>query len=70
MNEVTLYSTGCPRCNILKKKLDSKGITFTENNNIDEMLSMNITQVPVLVVDGEQMEFVDANNWINEQEDT
>ena len=69
MNEVTLYSTGCPRCNILKKKLDSKGITFTENNNIDEMLSMNITQVPVLVVDGEQMEFVDANNWINEQED-
>lgn len=69
MNEVTLYSTGCPRCNILKKKLDSKGIAYTEFDDIDKMLSMNITQVPILVVDGEQMEFAEANDWINGQED-
>lgn len=68
MSEVVLYSTGCPRCNVLKQKLDSKGITFTEDSDVDKMLSMNITQVPVLEVDGKRMEFVEANFWINEQE--
>ena len=69
MSEVVLYSTGCPRCNVLKQKLDSKGITFTEDSDVDKMLSMNITQVPVLEVDGKRMEFVEANSWINERED-
>lgn len=68
MSEVVLYSTGCPRCNVLKQKLDSKGITFIEDSDVDKMLSMNITQVPVLEVDGKRMEFVEANSWINEQE--
>lgn len=69
MQDVILYSTGCPRCNVLKQKLNSKGILFTEDGDIDKMLSMNITQVPVLEVDGKRMEFVEANSWINEQED-
>lgn len=69
MNDVILYSTGCPRCNVLKQKLDGKGISFIEDGDIDKMLSMNITQVPVLEVDGKRMEFVEANSWINEQED-
>lgn len=69
MNDVILYSTGCPRCNVLKQKLDGKGISFVENDDIDKMLSMNITQVPVLEVNGKRMEFVEANSWINEQED-
>lgn len=69
MNDVILYSTGCPRCNVLKQKMNSKGISFTEDSDIDKMLSMNITQVPVLEVDGKRMEFTEANSWINEQED-
>ena len=69
MNYVMLYSTGCPRCNILKKKLNEKGITFEENNNVEQMIEMNITQVPVLSVDGERMEFAQANEWINNQGD-
>ena len=68
MRDVILYSTGCPRCNVLKQKMDSKGIDYTESNDIDKMLSMGITQVPVLVVGGERMEFTEANSWINEQE--
>lgn len=69
MDYVMLYSTGCPRCNILKKKLNEKGITFEENNNVEQMIEMNITQVPVLSVDGERMEFAQANEWINNQGD-
>lgn len=68
MSKIVLYSTGCPQCLVLKKKLESKGIEFVENNDKEQMLSMNFTRVPVLEVDGKQMDFVTANKWINEQE--
>lgn len=66
--EVILYSTGCPKCNVLKKKLNDKNINFTENNDIDTMTSLGIEQVPVLSVDGELMDFSQANTWVNERE--
>lgn len=69
MDDIILYSTGCPKCNVLKKKLSEKNIVFTENNNTDEMLDMGIMSVPVLKVNGVMMEFVEANKWVNTQED-
>lgn len=66
--EVILYSTGCPKCNVLKKKLNDKNINFTENNDIDIMTSLGIEQVPVLSIDGKLMNFTQANTWINERE--
>lgn len=68
MSKVILYSTGCPSCNVLKKKLNAKGIEFEENNDQELMQSMNFVRVPVLDVDGKQMDFAEANKWINEQE--
>lgn len=70
MNQVILYGTHCPRCNVLAKKLESKGIAFTENTNTDEMLSMGMNEVPVLSVDGKLLQFAEANSWINEQVNT
>lgn len=64
---VTLYSTGCPKCNVLKKKLDIKGIQYQENSSVDEMVSLGITQVPVLQVGEQYLNFVEANAWINQQ---
>lgn len=64
---IILFSTGCPKCNIIKKKLADKQITYVENNSIDEMLSLGIEQVPVLSVDGELLDFGKANQWVNEQ---
>ena len=64
---VTLYSTGCPKCNVLKSKLNEKGVMYTENNSVDEMLSLGIEQVPVLGVDGKLLDFKSAVNWINER---
>ena len=29
--DVVLYSTGCPKCKVLKKKLDAKDIKYTLN---------------------------------------
>ena len=54
--EVILYSTGCPKCNVLKQKMDNCGISYTVNDSVDEMLSLGITQVPVL--DGWQIDVI------------
>lgn len=65
--EIILYSTGCPKCNVLKKKLASRNISYTENNSVDEMLSLGIANVPVLKIDGTLYDFTQANAWINKQ---
>lgn len=64
---VVFYTTGCPKCGVLKKKLDAKGIKYEENNSVMEMLSLGITQVPILKVEDKLLEFSEANNWINQQ---
>lgn len=62
---VILYSTGCPKCNILKTKLNQKNIAYIVNNDIDYMLSRGFNAVPVLEVDGVTMHFEDAIKWVN-----
>lgn len=64
---ITLYSTGCPRCRVLKKKLEAAGIEYTENNSVEEMLSLGIELVPVLEVDGELLNFGKALRWVESQ---
>lgn len=64
---IVLYSTGCPRCEVLKKKLTEKNISYTENNSVDEMLTLGIMQVPMLGKDGSLMDFKTAVEWINKQ---
>jgi glutaredoxin len=67
MKNITLYSTGCPKCTVLKNKMDEKGIPYTENSSVDDMASLGVKQVPVLAVDDRLMGFPEANQWINEQ---
>lgn len=63
-----LYSTGCPRCNVLKKKLSDKGITYEEFTDEEQMMDIGIESVPVLSVNGEMLDFMQANAWINNYE--
>lgn len=67
--EVIFYSTNCPKCKILEKKLIEKNIKFTKNNNVVEMTELGIDQVPVLSINGSLLNFVEANKWINERKD-
>lgn len=60
-----LYSTGCPRCGVLKEKLVSKDIVFEEVDDINTMLQLGITQVPVLEVNGQLLEFSAAVKYVN-----
>lgn len=65
---VTLYSTNCPRCVVLEKKLQNARINFSINNNIEEMLALGFLEAPILMVDGKAMTFKEANDWIGEQQ--
>lgn len=65
MASIILYSTGCPKCNVLKKKLEEKNIPYEEINDVDTMIDLDISSAPVLCINGEFMEFSDAVNWIN-----
>ena len=63
--EVKLYSTHCPMCNVLEKKLQQKNIFFEEINDIELMKKKGFLQAPMLEVDGEIMNFKQAKDWIN-----
>lgn len=65
--KIILYSTGCPKCNVLKDKLNRKNIIFDEVSDKNEMIKKEIVKVPVLEVNGELMDFVKANDWVNNQ---
>ena len=65
--DIVLYSTHCPRCTVLEKKLKAKGIKFEVETSVDDMLSLGITQVPMLRVDDKLLNFAEANTWVNNQ---
>ena len=66
---VTLYTTHCPKCNVLTKKLDSAGIEYNLVDDVGEMIDEGIMTAPVLEVDGEKMDYKQAVDWVNEQGD-
>lgn len=63
---IVLYSTGCPKCSILKKKLEEKQIPYDTVTDVKEMLALGINEVPVLSVNGELLPFAEAVKWVNE----
>lgn len=63
---VILYTTGCPKCKVLEKKLRDKGIEFQVENDVDLMIEKGYLMAPVLVVDGKEYEFGEAVTWVNE----
>ena len=65
---VTFYSTHCPKCNILEKKLKAANVDYTENNDVDVMLSKGLLTAPALEVDGEIYTFTQAVVWLKKQE--
>lgn len=65
MNKTILYSTGCPKCNVLKAKLKQKNVDYIENNNVGEMQKMGITTVPMLMINSDLLNFVEAVEYIN-----
>ena len=64
---ITLYSTHCPKCNVLETKLKQKNINYTEVNDMAVMQEKGFDFMPMLEVDGVVYNFKDAVEWIGGQ---
>lgn len=62
---VILYTIGCPKCNVLEKKLNQKGIKYTIVSNKEQIKVRGIFQLPCLEIDGNLKTFSDAVSWVN-----
>ena len=63
------YTTGCPQCRVLCKKLKAAGFDFEKCEDVDTMRKAGFTSVPVLELDnGERLGFAAAIEWLRERE--
>ena len=65
--KVILYEHGCPRCKVLKSKLDKKGIEYEDVSDVEIMKAKGFQEAPKLEVNGVIMDFKEANEWIKGQ---
>ena len=60
MANIILYTTHCPKCKILRSKLDDNNISYTLCDDVEQMIKLNIHSAPVLSVDGTLNDFITA----------
>lgn len=65
--EITFYTTHCPKCSVLKKKLDLAKINYNINDNVEEMIDLGLKSAPALKVEDKILNFTEAIEWIKEQ---
>lgn len=66
-DKVILYEHGCPKCKILKMKLDKSGVQYETVNDIEVMKTKGFNEAPKLEVNGEIMGFKEAVEWLRGQ---
>ena len=65
MDKITLYTTHCPKCTILEKKLTDKNIKFEIVDDLDIMIKKGFLTAPMLEVNEETLDFGNAVKWVN-----
>ena len=66
---ITLYSTGCPNCNILRRRLTNDKIEFIVSNDIDKLVEMGFQNAPILQIDDNFIDYVGAMKLLKVYED-
>lgn len=64
---VTLFSTNCPRCKVLERKLMAAGIKYTVSYDIQEVIDAGFKSAPILKVDNKYYNFKEGVDWINNE---
>jgi len=67
---VIFYTTHCPKCKVLKAKLDDKNIKYDEIDDIEEMKKLHFTSSPMLQVDGALFDFSGARKLLDKFNDS
>lgn len=55
--KIILYSTNCPKCKQLERKLNSLNIEFEITNDIQKLIDLGFRSAPVLQIDDKFYEF-------------
>ncbi len=66
MENIVLYSNECPKCKVLKIKLDQKDINYKETRNFEELSEKGFKSLPILKINEEFMDFAEAYKWVQE----
>lgn len=64
---ITLYSTNCPKCNVLETKLKNANIGFNISNDLESLMKQGFREAPILEVDNQYLKFSEAIKWIQER---
>ena len=59
-----LYSNDCPKCKVLKRKLDDLKIDYEVIDNIKFMESLGIQSLPMLQVGDKRFAFAEAVRYL------
>jgi glutaredoxin len=65
---VKMYTTHCPKCNVMERKLKEANIEFEEIDDNAKVLEVakagGFTMAPILEVGGKAMDFKEGIEWI------
>lgn len=65
-NNMILYSNNCPKCMILKSKLDNNNIEYRTSNDFKPLIESGFRSAPVLELDdGRRLLFDEAMRYLN-----
>ena len=62
---ITLYTTHCPRCKVLKAKLDSEKLDYEVVEGEEAIREKGFVTTPLLEVDDKVLTFAEAMQWVN-----
>ena len=65
---ITVYSSStCPKCKVLKLKLEKAGIAYEANENMEEMEQLGFKSLPMMKLeDGQILDFGAAVAYVKE----
>lgn len=65
---VILYTTHCPKCRILEKKLNIAGVDYSASEKLDKLIRAGYSSAPMLELeDGSFLNFKEACKWADSQ---
>lgn len=67
---ITLYSTGCPKCQILEKRLKKNNLDFIISNDVDILIEKGFQSAPVMAVGKLFYDYTSAMNLLKKYENT
>lgn len=63
--KIILYSTHCPKCGVLEKKLQRAELDYEICSDAEKMKERGLTEIPMIEIEGQLYRFSDACSWIS-----